>query len=86
MWVYLNAFFMSVPAIRAATDEFLAKALHPFRAALTVKKGMCDLTEMYSALCAEVPLPTDPRTGLNLRLLRHLKRASKVSPRVQWVG
>ena len=73
---------LSVPSIRAAVDEFLT-ALHPFRA---VKKGMCDLTEMYSALCAEVPLPADPRTGLNLRLLRHLKRASKVSPSVVRLG
>eukprot|EP01036_Dinobryon_divergens_P030472 gene30472-39718_t len=66
-----------VPAIRAATDEFLA-GLHPFRSLLTAKKGMNDLTEMYSALCAEVPLPADPRTGLNRKLLGHLQRASKV--------
>jgi hypothetical protein len=76
---------LSVPSIRAAMDEFLT-ALHPFRAVLTVEKGVCDLTEMYSALCAEVPLPADPRTGLNLRLLRHLKRASKVSPSVVRLG
>lgn len=39
---------------------------------------MNNLTEMYSAICAEVPLSGDRGTYPNLRLLAHLQRASKV--------
>lgn len=45
---------------------------------ISVKKGMNNLTEMYSAVEAEVPLPEDPRTYTNVPLIQHLKRAKKV--------
>ena len=36
------------------------------------------MTEMYSAIEAEVPIPADPRTQTNLEFVGDLKRAPKV--------
>ncbi len=41
-------------------------------------KGTNCLTEMYSALCAEVPIPSDPSTCLNVKLLDRLEKSDKV--------
>lgn len=42
---------------------------------------MNDFTEMYSALCAEVPMEDDPKTSLNRELLEELKSQTKVNYR-----
>lgn len=52
--------------------------MDPFKTVVTVKKGMNNLTEMYSAVQAEVPLESDIRTGKNEELMAHLKKARKV--------
>ena len=65
-------------SINAATEEFLWSTVDPFKTLISVKKGMNNLTEMYSAVEAEVPLPEDPRTYTNISLIEHLKRAKKV--------
>mmetsp|Transcript_27536 Transcript_27536/g.37934 ORF Transcript_27536/g.37934 Transcript_27536/m.37934 type:complete len:110 (-) Transcript_27536:366-695(-) len=39
---------------------------------------MNNLTEMYSAVEAEVPIPDDPRTSCNKQLIAHLKKSKKV--------
>ena len=36
------------------------------------------LTEMYSALCAEVPIKTDPATCLDKKLIARLDEADRV--------
>ena len=41
-------------------------------------QGQNDMTEMYSAIEAEVPIPADPRTQTNLDFIGDLKRAPKV--------
>ncbi len=43
-----------------------------------VHKGMCCSTEMYSAIAADVPIPSDPSTYLNHKLLEQLNEADKV--------
>jgi nicotinamidase/pyrazinamidase len=43
-----------------------------------VLKGQNCLTEMYSAIEAEVPVPTDPNTQKNEKLLKALFEADKV--------
>ena len=48
------------------------------REVLFVWKGQNCLTEMYSALRAEVPVPSDERTLLNKSLLRTLKESSQI--------
>jgi len=45
---------------------------------LFVWKGLNCMTEMYSALRAEVPAPCDERTLLNAGLLRTLKESSEI--------
>lgn len=37
------------------------------------------MTEMYSAIEAEVPVPSDPFTQTNFEFVADLKRAEKVS-------
>jgi nicotinamidase/pyrazinamidase len=71
-------FHCIVDSINAATEEFLWSTVDPFKTVISVKKGMNNLTEMYSAIEAEVPLPEDPRTYTNQQLIAHLKRAKKV--------
>ena len=43
-----------------------------------IHKGENCLTEMYSAIEAEVPIPTDPNTQTNKDLIRKLKQAKKL--------
>ncbi len=43
-----------------------------------VLKGENPFTEHYSALCAEIPLAEDPKTGLNRDLLDRLAQAEQV--------
>ena len=43
-----------------------------------VAKGSCALTEHYSALRADVLVPSDPSTGLNEALLADLRKADRV--------
>ena len=43
-----------------------------------IHKGENCLTEMYSAIEAEVPIPTDPNTQTNTGLIAKLKLASKL--------
>mmetsp|Transcript_17406 Transcript_17406/g.29168 ORF Transcript_17406/g.29168 Transcript_17406/m.29168 type:complete len:173 (+) Transcript_17406:738-1256(+) len=43
-----------------------------------VMKGQNPLTEMYSALMAEVPIPDDPTTQLNFNLLRRLENSGQL--------
>jgi hypothetical protein len=42
-------------------------------------QGQNDLTEMYSAIEAEVPIESDPLTQPNFEFVEDLKRADKVS-------
>ncbi len=49
-------------------------------------QGMNNLTEMYSAIKAEVPLPEDPATDTNMHFIHELKKANKVSAMsVRWL-
>lgn len=41
-------------------------------------KGMNQLTEMYSAIRAEIPIPNDPTTTVNTELLTKLRSAKTV--------
>jgi hypothetical protein len=41
-------------------------------------QGQNDMTEMYSAIEAEVPIPADPHTQTNFEFVGDLKRAEKV--------
>ncbi len=43
-----------------------------------VSKGENCLTEMYSVIAADVPLPEDPQTAKNVPLLDSLKQADNV--------
>lgn len=43
-----------------------------------VMKGQNSLTEMYSAIMAEVPMPDDPGTQLNSKLLRRLQSSRQL--------
>lgn len=65
-----------VDNIQTALDEWISH--HQTRSVSYVKKGENNLTEMYSAIEAEVPISTDPRTEQNVPLVQHLKLAKKV--------
>ena len=43
-----------------------------------VLKGKCCLTEMYSAIEAEVPIPSDSSTHVDWDLMNRLKSAGQV--------
>ena len=43
-----------------------------------IKKGFCCDTEMYSAIAADVPIPSDPSTLFNEDLFSKLNVADKV--------
>jgi len=43
-----------------------------------VRKGMNCLTEMYSVIEAEVPVPTDPGTTKNKKLLAELSQSKRL--------
>ena len=63
------------PVILAAVHEWAESHL---REVVFVWKGQSCVTEMYSALRAEVPVPSDERTLLNEGLLRVLGESSHV--------
>ena len=43
-----------------------------------IKKGLNNLTEMYSAIAADVPLDSDPSTQVNLPFVAALNRSNKL--------
>jgi nicotinamidase/pyrazinamidase len=63
-----------VPCLKTAISSWAGRA----RSVQYVRKGQNNLTEMYSAVEAEVPIPADPFTQTNYALLGDLKRADKV--------
>lgn len=63
------------PALRAAYNAWEEQTL---RAVAKVTKGENPWTEHYSAIEAEVPDETDPRTGTNVALLTDLRRADRL--------
>lgn len=65
-----------VPVIQEALDFWLSH--HPEKKILTVEKGMNNMTEMYSAIAAEVPVPDDPLTSTNYKFLEQLKKSKKL--------
>ena len=62
-------------AILSALDGWAESRM---REVLFVWKGQNCMTEMYSALRAEVPVPSDERTLLNVGLLRTLRESSQI--------
>jgi nicotinamidase-related amidase len=62
-------------ALRTALDHW--EATHP-RGVRYVLKGLNPLTEHYSALRAEVPLPNDPSTDTFRSLVEHLNSADRI--------
>lgn len=64
-----------VPGINSALQEW---AEHTLNTVTYIMKGMNCLTEMYSALCAEVPIKTDPATCLDKKLIARLDEADRV--------
>lgn len=63
------------PALRAAYNVWEERTL---RAVTKVTKGENPWTEHYSAIQAEVPDESDPRTGTNAALLADLRRAERL--------
>jgi nicotinamidase-related amidase len=64
-----------VPSLNDALQEWVKVKMTPVE---YVYKGMNCLTEMYSALAAEVPVADDPATGLNEKLIDRLHAADRV--------
>jgi len=65
-----------VPVINSAIQEW---AKNKMKTITYHNKGMNCLTEMYSALVAEVEMPDDPKTSLDRDLLSFLLKADRVS-------
>lgn len=65
-----------VPRLREALSKW--EAANPENRVKYVKKGMNNYTEMYSAIEAEVPVPSDPQTQTNRDVVADLKKAPKV--------
>jgi nicotinamidase-related amidase len=63
------------PVLLAAVNEWAESRM---REVVFVWKGQNCLTEMYSALRAEVPVPSDERTLLNAALLRTLQGSGRI--------
>ena len=57
---------------------WLGSNTDPVKSLVCVKKGMNNLTEMYSAIAAEVPIPSDPSTMTHHHVIDHLKIFEKV--------
>lgn len=64
-----------VPVINRAVQNWAGRRN---RTVHYIRKGMNCLTEMYSAVQAEVPLPSDPQTMPNKSFLRHIIDADRV--------
>jgi nicotinamidase/pyrazinamidase len=63
------------PHLNAALQEWAGTNLKSIH---YIHKGMCLGTEMYSAIAADVPLPSDPSTYLNHKLLDELNTADQL--------
>jgi nicotinamidase/pyrazinamidase len=64
-----------VPSVNQALQDW---AEHALNTVTYIMKGTNCLTEMYSALCAEVPIKTDASTCLDMKTLARLESADKV--------
>jgi nicotinamidase-related amidase len=64
-----------VPAIHRACLDWMS---HKNKEIEYVMKGQNCLTEMYSAIMAEIPIPDDPSTHLNSGLLRRLQSSKQL--------
>jgi nicotinamidase/pyrazinamidase len=64
-----------VPVLNEALQEWVCSTMKPVE---YINKGMNCLTEMYSAIAAEVPLPEDPSTNTNHQLIERLHKADKL--------
>ena len=64
-----------VPVLTEAINEWISKRM---RTVNYVMKGTNCMTEMYSALAAEVPIPDDPSTSMDPALVRRLNKFEKV--------
>ena len=64
-----------VPVLNEALQEWVYRKMKPVE---YIHKGLNCLTEMYSAIAAEVPLSEDPSTHSNHQLLRQLHRADEL--------
>ena len=64
-----------VPLLNEALQEWVRQKMKTVE---YVHKGMNCLTEMYSAIAAEVPIPEDPSTNINRQLLESLHNADKL--------
>jgi len=65
-----------VPCLQKAINIWLEK--NPTQTVQYVRKGQNNMTEMYSAIEAEVPVASDPLTQTNFGFIGELKNASKV--------
>ena len=64
-----------VPQINEALQDWAA---HRVTTVEYIIKGTNTHTEMYSAICSEVPNPDDPSTELDLGMIERLKSADRV--------
>ena len=63
------------PEIQAAVNEWAESRM---KEVVFVWKGQNCLTEMYSALRAEVPVAEDPQTHLNMEMIRTLRESRRL--------
>lgn len=63
------------PSIHQALQKWSKQRM---RTVEYVRKGMNCLTEMYSVIEAEVPVPTDPGTTKNKKLLGELSQVKRL--------
>jgi nicotinamidase/pyrazinamidase len=63
------------PTINEAIQEW---SEHTRRTIRYIHKGMNPLTEMYSAMCAEVPLKSDIATNMNTSWMEELRNCDRV--------
>jgi nicotinamidase-related amidase len=64
-----------VPVLNTALQNWAGTNLKEIN---FVHKGMNCATEMYSAIAADVPIPSDPATYVNHKLLDHLNTADQL--------
>ncbi len=64
------------PLLQLALDRW--QQAHPQQSIQCIRKGSNDLTEMYSALIAEVPVAADLDTQLNTQFLAQLQSCPKL--------
>ena len=64
-----------VPELQAALDLWSS---HTGKQVQLIHKGMNNLTEMYSAVRAEVPLAADPATDTNVPFVQELAKSTKL--------